>query len=275
MTTRKNSIEARSGNRKQGWCKTDDTQVLGCSIKVDGVGGNTGTVIEVSRSGIRLRSVGQYRVGQMIQVSMNIEWLADGFHGEVRSVEPTGDGETILGCSMNETIGDAVLHKLADQGLLTRRSDPRIQVTHRARMFWQMTPEQVTPEQLDILLRDYSNGGLMIQTDVAIPDDNRLRLLIAGEDEKELCVETRLQWKRASGNGCLAGLAFIDDDSPQRVARVLGLANQDDQASGVQKCGGRGQLVFLGLAAILILIAGAAVLQISGVDVPWGMVLAR
>jgi len=271
MTARKPSIEDLAENRKQRRFKTNEAQALACCIEVDGVGGNTGTVIDLSNSGARLLCGGQYRVGQSIQVTMDTDLPTDVFHGEVRYVEPWVGGQTILGCSLNESIGDAVLHKLADQGFLNRRSDPRIEVVHPAKMFWPLHPDRV-----DIELRDYSNGGLMIHTDVAIPDDKRLRVIIDGDDDDDLCVETKLQWKRVSGNGCLAGLAFVHNDAPQRVARVLGLTNQDDKTSDAKKSGhGWGKLVFLSVAAVLILVAGAAVLQMSGIEVPWGMIFSR
>ncbi|HBV63782.1 MAG TPA: hypothetical protein DEF45_12250 [Rhodopirellula sp.] len=270
MTARKESIEDTAENRKQQWYKTKDMRALTCCIAVEGVDGNTGTVLDLSSNGLRLLCVGQYRVGQRIQVKMDTPLLTDVFHGEVRNVEPRGDGKIIVGCSLNENVGDEVLHKLADQGFLKRRRDARIEVTHSARMFWSQHPDQVHIE-----LRDYSNGGLMIHTDVVIPDDDHLKLIIAGEHDNDLCVETKLQWKRVSGSGCFAGLAFVDDDAPQRVARVLGLSNQDDQASEIKKSGSGGQLVFVSVAAVLILIGGAAVLQMSGIQVPWEIVSTR
>ena len=210
MTARKDSIDDPAENRKQRRFKTNEAQALACCIEVDGQDGSSGTVIDLSNSGMRLLCSEQCRVGQSICVTMDTDLPTTMFHGEVRYVEPWVGGQTILGCSLTESIGDAVLHKLADEGFLNRRSDPRIEVTHSAQMFWPLHPDRV-----DIELRDYSNGGLMIHTDVAIPDDKRLRVCISGDDDNDLCVETKLQWKRVSGNGCLAGLAFVHNERPE------------------------------------------------------------
>ena len=270
MTARKDSIEDSADNRKQRWYRTNEMHTLACCIAADGVAGNSGIVLGLSSSEIQVLCRGEYRVGQRIQVKMGADLPADFLRGEVQYIEPGKEGEIILGCSLNEKIGDAVLKTLADQGFFKRRRDARIEVTHSARMFWPQHPDQVQIE-----LRDYSDGGLMIETDVAIPDENHLKLVIAGEDDNDLCVETKLQWKRISENGCLAGLAFVDDDAPERVARVLGLTNQGDQASAMNQSEGGEQLVFLSMAAVLILIAGAAVLQMSGLEVLCGTALTR
>ena len=271
MAARNNPIGDPADNRKQRRFKTNEAQALACCIEVEGAEEQPGTVVDLSNSGMRLLCSGQYRVGQRIQVKMDTDLPTDVFQGEIRYVEPWVGGQTILGCRLTENIGDAVLHKLADQGFLNRRSDPRIEVTHPAKMFWPLHPDRV-----DIELRDYSNGGLMIHTDVVIPDDKRLRVCINDDDENDLCVETKLQWKRVSENGCLAGLAFVHNDAPQRVARVLGINKQDEQDLEDGKRGsGIAKFLFLGVAAVLILVAGAAVLQMSGAELPWGMIFSR
>ncbi|MDB4749514.1 PilZ domain-containing protein [Rubripirellula sp.] len=271
MTDRTVSIEDPADNRKQRRFKTNEAQALACRIEVDGNEASSGTVIDLSNSGMRLLGGGQYRVGQEIRVAMDIDLPTDVFHAEVRYVEPWVGGQTILGCSLTESIGDAVLHKLADQGFLNRRSDPRIEVIHPAKMFWPLHPDRV-----DIEVRDYSNGGLMIHTEVAIPDDKRLRVCIDGVDDNDLCVETKLQWKRLSGDGCLAGLAFVHHDAPQRVARVLGLTTPSDMKNGTKKSvWDFGSLLYFTLAAVLLLVVGAVVAQISGVNLPWGMIFSR
>lgn len=271
MTVRTESIETSADNRKQRRFKTNEAQVLACSIEVDGEQSCPGTVIDLSNNGMRLLSSGQYRVGEKIRVIMDTDLPTDEFLGEVRYVEPWVGGQTILGCSLNKHIGDAVLHKLADQGFLNRRSDPRIEVMHPAKMFWPLHPDRV-----DIELRDYSNGGLMIHTDVIIPDDKRLRVCIDCEDDSDLCVETKLQWKRVSDNGCIAGLAFVHNDAPQRVARVLGITSPNDPNNRKNKTGrGLRAMLFFGLAVVVLLTVGVAVLQMSGINSPWGMIFPR
>jgi len=271
MTVRNEPIEASADNRKQRRFKTNEAQVLACSIEVGGTKSWSGTVIDLSNNGMRLLSSGHYRVGDKIRVVMDTDLPTDEFLGEVRYVEPWVGGQTILGCSLNAHIGDAVLHELADQGFLNRRSDPRIEVTHPAKMFWPLHPDRV-----DIELRDYSNGGLMIHTDVVIPDDKRLRVCIDGEGGSDLCFETRLQWKRVSENGCIAGLAFVHNDAPQRVARILGITTSNELNTGKNKAGRRLRAtLFFGLAVVVLLTVGLAVLQMSGTNSPWGMIFPR
>ena len=258
-------------NRRQRRFKTDEAQVLACRIELPNEEANAGTVVDLSNNGMRLLSNGQFRVGQQIRVIMETDLPTEEFVGEVRYIEPWVGGQTILGCSLNENIGDDVLHTLADQGFLKRRSDPRIEVTHPAKMFWPLHPDRI-----DIELRDYSNGGLMIQTDVVIPDDKRLRVCIDCEDDTDSCVETKLQWKRVTDKGCIAGLAFVHGDAPQRVASVLGINVPGDEDAGKRKSGrGLRTALFLGLAVVLFMVAGLAVLQFSGNNSSWGMIFSR
>ena len=77
----------------------------------------------------------------------------------------------------------------------------------------------------------------MIQTDVVIPDDKRLRVCIDCEDDTDFCVETKLQWKRVTDKGCIAGLAFVHGDAPQRVASALGINVPGDEDAGKRKSG--------------------------------------
>ena len=57
---------------------------------------------------MRLLSSGQYHVGAKIRAIMDTDLPTDKFLGEVRYVETWVGGQTILGCILNEHIGDAV-----------------------------------------------------------------------------------------------------------------------------------------------------------------------
>jgi len=280
MTVRTHTSDDSTNQRKQRRFKTNEAQVLRCTVDVgehvaeDVAEGemNEGTVVDLSNSGMRLLCSGTFRVGQTIHIALNTDFPIERFAGVVRYVEPWTGGQTILGCSLDEGIDDVVLHSLADQGFLNRRSDPRVEVTYPAKMFWPLHPDRV-----DIELRDYSSGGLMIHSDVSIPEDKRLRVCLDSDSDDDLCVETRLQWKNLSDKGCLAGLAFVHHDSPQRVAEVLGL-DSGRRVSQVQTTVRRGKgskLLLAGLAAMLILAVGVAALELSGIKMPWAMIFPR
>ncbi|MDE0864978.1 MAG: PilZ domain-containing protein [Rubripirellula sp.] len=271
MSDRNHTFEDPSGKRKQRRYKTNQAQALRCEAEVDSGQVTAGTVVDLSNSGMRLLCSGQFHVGEKIKISLEANSPTDMFIGVIKYVEPWVGGQTILGCNLDGGIDDSVLHKLADQGFLNRRSDPRIEVTHPATMFWPLHSDRV-----DIELRDYSNGGLMIHSEVSIPDDKRLRVCIDGEEDSDLCVETKLQWKRVSDKGYVAGLAFVHNDAPQRVAKVLGLMSKKNPNEG-RKTSRRfvPRMLLVGLAAMLVLSIAIAVLEFSGIKLPWAMVFSR
>jgi hypothetical protein len=138
-------------------------------------------------------------------------------------------------------------------------------------MFWPLHSDRV-----DIELRGYSDGGLMIHSEVAIPDNKRLRVCIDGEKDGGLCVETKLQWKRVSDKRYLAGLAFVHNDAPQRVAEVLRLmSKKTPNERRKTSCRIVPRLLLVGLAAMLVLTVGIAGLEFSGIKLPWTMVFSR
>ena len=266
MTARRDLIENPVDNRKQRRFKANEAQSLTCIIEVDGVEASSGTVVDLSNNGLRLLGSGQYREGQLIRISIKTELSTEKLRGEVRYVEPRVGGQTILGCSLNESVSDRVLHELVDQGFLNRRCGPRIQVAFPAKMVF---PSQ--PGRVDAEVRDYSNGGLMIHTDGVIPDDHLLSVVFEGDDD--LPFQAKLQWRRLSNQGCLAGLEFVNDDSLQRVVRVLGLSLPSDEVSVIKNSSRGWSVAFsLGLVAVALLTAGFTALQMSGFDLPWAII---
>ena len=93
------------------------------------------------------------------------------------------------------------------------------------------------------------------------------------DGDDELPLQAKLQWRRFCDQGCLAGLAFVQDDSLERVVRVLGLSLPSDEVSLI-KNSNRGLSVafFIGLVAVALLTAGFTALQMSGFDLPWAII---
>ncbi|GAF72127.1 unnamed protein product, partial [marine sediment metagenome] len=203
-------------DRKEPRFKTCDDGLLRCETAVVDVEGLwPGTVVDLSKTGIRLLCAGRFEVGQSILTELRTDRSHGIYRGVVQRVEPWVNGQSILGCSLTDSIPESVLQDLAKQGAVNRRADGRMTLTHKATVNWPLNPEEIEVE-----LQDYSTGGMKLLTSTTIPDDVRLRIRILLGQQDEVVVEGRLIWKRESSHGCVAGVAFTERDAAQQEGRI-------------------------------------------------------
>ncbi|MGI9472513.1 MAG: PilZ domain-containing protein [Rubripirellula sp.] len=254
--------------RKERRYKTSEEHVLRCETVKNDVDDSSdepashhGTVVDLSTSGIRLLSDGRFCAGDAICVELSTDRSHGIYRGVVRRVEPWVGGQAILGCSLDDSIADAVLQDLASEGVVNRRADGRVHLSHSAKVSWQLNAEVI-----DVEIQDYSDGGMKIQSPVSIPEGVSLRIQIGSEFAEMLSVQAKLVWKHDSADGCVAGVAFTHRDAPVQVAEALGISNGADPQNTRKKTRWRR----LGFAAAVTLVV-VGLLHASGTPLPWAI----
>jgi len=216
--------------RKERRYKASENNLLSCETALDEGDVRRGTVVDLSSSGIRLLCGGRFEVGQAMSTELTTDRSYGVYRGVIRRVEPWVDGQSILGCSLNDPIPDAVLEDLSSDGVVNRRSDDRITLNKKAKVSWPLHQGEV-----DVELQDYSSGGMKLVSSFPIPDDVRLRIRIDLDDDSELVVDAKSVWQKKAEDGCVAGVTYTHRDTHDKVARVLGPpVESDDTKSRTQ-----------------------------------------
>jgi hypothetical protein len=245
-------------SRKERRYTASSDRLLRCETTVEEGGLRPGHVVDLSSSGIRLLCDGLFQVGQTIRTQLLTDRSHGIYCGTVRRVEPWVDGQSILGCSLEDAIPQSVLEELAAEGIVNRRSDDRYTVDRTAAVSWQLNTGEV-----EVKIKDYSSGGLRVESSLPIPTDTRLRIRIELSDE-ELVLTGKSVWQQESADRYMAGIAFTHLDAPTHISKLAprqtatlpsaGLPSSDRPISVL-----RGLAVATGVAAacyVLTLIAG-------------------
>ena len=112
--------------RKERRFKASEENPLHCETALDEGEVRLGTVVDLSSNGIRLLCDGRFEVGQSMCTELTTDRSHGHYYGVIRRVEPWVDGQSILGCSLNDQIPDSVLQDLSNEGVVNRRTDERI-----------------------------------------------------------------------------------------------------------------------------------------------------
>jgi hypothetical protein len=203
--------------RRERRYKTCDEQALHCDTFVEFDEPVQGSIIDISPSGLRMLSDGKFAVGQAFLTELKTDRLHGVFPGIVRRVEPWVDGKSVLGVQLLESIPNDVLEILAHENVINRRREDRVRWGQTAKLDWELGEETI-----DVEIKDCSQGGLKILTQVEIPPDARLRLHVNSDDTGEdTIIAAKTIWQRKVDGGHEAGLAFITREMPEVVANII------------------------------------------------------
>lgn len=201
-------------SRRERRYKTSNEKLLRCETAVEGNEMRLGHVVDVSSMGIRLLCDGLFQAGQTIHTQLLTDRSHGIYRGTVRRVEPWVDGQAILGCSLEDTIPESILDELAAEGIVNRRSDDRYTVDRKAAVSWQLNTGEVEVE-----IKDFSCGGLRVESSRPIPAETALRIRIELSDE-ELLLDGKSVWQRESTDKHTAGISFTHPDAPARISKL-------------------------------------------------------
>ena len=162
-------------NRKERRFKTSEESLLRCETTLAECGLRRGTVIDLSRSGVRLLCDGSFEVGQPIFTELTTDKSHGIYQGVILRVEPWLGGQSVIACSLDDPIPERVLQELANSGAINRRSDDRVELNHNATLTWPLSQTEVDAE-----LRDFSPGGMKIIASAPIPGITATGLPAAG-----------------------------------------------------------------------------------------------
>ncbi len=202
--------------RKEPRFKTGEGEKkLHCETTLSACGLLRGTVVDISKSGIRLLCEGTFEVGEPIFTELTTDRSHGIYQGRIRRVEPWSNGLTILGCSLDDPIPDDVLEELASQGVVNRRAEDRMKIDEKAKLSWPLSEGS----EVDVEVKDYSPGGMRIASTVDIPSNVRLRVRFDRDDDADqVIVEAKSIWFANQGDNVETGVQFTQPESPRKLA---------------------------------------------------------
>ena len=204
--------------RKERRFKTTEGQVLRCDCVVDDNEPAGGSVVDISPSGLRILTHGVFKVGQEFSTELQTDRSHGTYHGVIRRVVPWVGGQTILGCQLLKKIPEDVLQTLANEGIVNRRRDKRVDWIQPACMTWELEQREV-----EIEIKDCSRGGMQVLSPQVIPDDVRVRIHVDTGEEALTVISARAAWQRKVDDGYMAGLAFINRQVPEAITKILAI----------------------------------------------------
>ena len=233
--------------RKEPRFKASDDKTLLCEVFVDVDAPVSGHVIDISTNGLRLFCEGDFKAGSAFLTELKTDVLHGVFSGIIRRVTPWVGGGSVLGCQLLEPISEDVLEALAKEHIVNRRQDERVRWNQPAKMTWELGPGEV-----DVTIKDCSAGGLRLFSEVGVPMDTCVRLLLPGNDEKPITIDARPVWQKEHADGWGIGLSFIRREVPDSVVRILAEKNTSDEQESEAKFRFRQKAVIVAVAATFI-----------------------
>ncbi len=248
MTAPLPDLFGKHNRRKESRYKTSAEQ-LHCRTSVDEPGRDQiceGTTIDISPSGMRLLTKGDFQVGQPMWTELLTTRSHGVYRGNVRRIEPWVGGQVILGCSLRDIIPREVLQDLASDGVINRRSDGRFCISQPAKVAWPLSAEEI-----DVELLDYSSGGMKVQSLERLPENTRLRVRFESNG-REISIEAKSVWDRETETGCVTGIAFSDRNASAIVAATLGADETDETSSDRKPVPGKARQVMTVTVCLLL-----------------------
>lgn len=209
-----------------------------------------GKLHDLATGGARLQVPVKVNVAQQLEIQIVIEEI-DFFVSNAataRWVQET-DENWEVGCEFAEDIPEHVFETMADAGYLERRCEQRWRISLDALLKQQLASER----EVNVLLEDYSPGGIRLFSPQPINVGERL-LLDVRDENYELCsIPARAMWQIDTDDGYTIGCAFLNKSGYASMVRVVVSTSQaDGQAVKNQHRPGVMLLVWLGTLGILI-----------------------
>ena len=212
------------GRRREPRFKTEDKSFLQCDCFHEDEDPRHGGVIDMSTHGLRFICEGDFRVGQVVLIELKTDRSHGAFGGIIRRANPWVKGQTVYGCELVEPLTDDVLETLAQEGVVNRRGEQRINWNQPAKMSWELQADEV-----DIEIEDCSIGGLKINSQTKIPENVNLRIRVSAKSDEsdsadgqeESQIDARTVWQKEHDEGYLVGLSFRNGDLPPAVTQIL------------------------------------------------------
>ena len=142
--------------------------------------------------------------------------------GIVRWCRPSGKDDWYHGCQFKDALPHSFLTKLAEEGYLDRRQDPRTAIALPARIRNELSQRETT----DVLVVEFSAGGLRVHASQPCDLDKRLLLEVdMVEGEKPQLIPVRPMWQQRVEDVHEIGCCFLNTNS----ATLLRQLSQADE----------------------------------------------
>jgi len=175
-------------------------------------------LVDLSASGARLRLSQNVPLHETIEVRIRVGKLAIDFHcaAEVCWLQPRGS-QWVLGCAFECELPEQILSKLASNGYLNRRSNPRIPTELAVEVKEELGTSQWCKANVD----NYSSGGFRLQSKCPVAVGQRVLLKVKDADQQQVTVPGRVHWRVGSDDGYAVGCSFLNGEGYRELAAVV------------------------------------------------------
>jgi hypothetical protein len=174
-------------------------------------------LVDLSANGARIRLPQHVELHETIEVRLRVKKLSVDFQcaAEVCWSQPFGN-EWVLGCAFDSELPEHVLVKLAGNGYINRRTDPRFSIDLTA----EVREELGANEWLKVTLDNYSSGGFRLRSMYPIAVGQRV-LLSLQEFEQQVAIPGRALWQVETEEGYSVGCSFLNGDGFDRLTSIV------------------------------------------------------
>lgn len=193
----------------------------------------SGLLLDLSREGARLGLQMHVPAGERIRMRISSAEFSHAVESEatVSWVEPGSSSEWVIGCVLEDLIGQDLLDDLATAGMLDRRSEERIAVSFAAEAKTELERSFVPVEIVDT-----SDGGFCVVTDeLSAATHDRLMLQIRDESGAGSgLMRGRVVWVNEMVDGRVIGCTFLTRADHEFLRKACGREKRDQTASRPQ-----------------------------------------
>ena len=176
-------------------------------------------VIDISRTGVRLRAKGPIADMESCRVTIVVEDLSTNLHirASVRWNREEEDGSELLGCCFVPAIPEGIFDHILRANHVDRRECERQPLNLRTSGVWRLGDKP-----LPFTVKDFSREGFCVQTAALPPEEEQLHLCVEDAETTRAVVIAQPRWTLKADDGYVVGCSFLN---PEDVERFKALAD--------------------------------------------------
>ncbi len=190
-------------------------------------------LFDISRTGIKFRARASLRFEQRIELHVAIDAIDTDLDvaALVRWLRPLSNDEWIVGCSLEPSLPDEIVTKLAMATGTDRRHASRLAIHVEAPATWELGgPGDSAP----VTLCNISTGGFGVRCDGTQEIGQRVVVHLRREDGSEIDIQGQTKWKERTSEGCVVGCAFLNRRSFEALRDYTGVEFEEEQVAAIR-----------------------------------------
>lgn len=198
----------------------------------DGVVETVGRILDISSGGAKLHT--EVTIPAETEILLHLESTEAASRppifetcGRVCWTRPMSDLAWWAGTQFIEELPQRVLNRLAEEGYLERRQDPRMPCHFEATARWELMPGTADCEVLD-----FSVGGFLIETNAQATVGDRLLIQRRDASPDEAPIAGKIRWQAPTNDGRFRiGCSFVTKDGYPTFREQIAQIQTDEETA--------------------------------------------